>query len=243
MTAPVSKHTPPQAIRIGVGSPVELPTSPESAIEMQERLRTSVDTTDPRPPNFRTVAGLDSAYDDAGQVVAAVVVLDADTLEPVDTATARGEVTFPYVPGLLAFRELPTTLAALEKLGTTPDLLVCDGQGIAHPRRFGLACHLGLITGLPTIGVAKNVLGECEEPAAERGSVSDITLDGEIVGKALRTQRDVKPVYVSVGHRISIDTACAQVLALSPNHRQPETTRRADHLCRTLLRDIAAGQN
>ncbi|MFJ1456979.1 endonuclease V [Nocardia sp. N2S4-5] len=230
----------------GIGSPadpVALPTTPEAAVEMQERLRTSVDTTDPRPPNFRTVAELDSAYDDAGHVVAAVVVLDADTLEPVDTATARGTITFPYVPGLLAFRELPTTLAALEKLGTTPDLLVCDGQGIAHPRRFGLACHLGLITGLPTIGVAKNVLGECDEPPAERGSVSDITLDGEVVGRALRTQTGIKPVYVLVGHRINIDTACAQVLALSPSYRQPETTRRADHLCRTLLRDIAIGRN
>ncbi|WP_227463057.1 MULTISPECIES: deoxyribonuclease V [Nocardia] len=218
----------------------ELPADPEAAAALQERLRDSVLTHDPRPPRFRTVAGLDSAYDESGAVVAAVVVLDLDTMATVDTAVARGTTRFPYVPGLLAFRELPTTLAALERLETTPDLLVCDGQGIAHPRRFGLACHLGVLTGLPSIGVAKTVWGRCDEPDAARGSVSDITVDGEVVGRALRTQPGIKPVYVSVGHRISLDTACAQVLALAPKYRQPETTRRADHLCRTLLRDSVA---
>ncbi|WP_280383599.1 endonuclease V [Nocardia wallacei] len=217
----------------------ELPTDPGTAIALQDRLRELVDPTDPRPPDFRTVAGLDSAYDEGGNVVAAVVVLDAATLEPLDTATARGTTSFPYIPGLLAFRELPTTLAALEKLGTTPDLLVCDGQGIAHPRRFGLACHIGLLTGLPTFGVAKNLLGESDQPGPERGSVTDITLDGEVVGRTVRTQTGIKPVYVSVGHRIDLDTACTAVLSLSPNHRQPETTRRADRLARALLRDAA----
>ncbi|MGF6880826.1 deoxyribonuclease V [Nocardia sp. GAS34] len=214
----------------------ELPTDPEAALALQDRLRGRVDPTNPRPPEFRTVAGLDSAYDDEGNVVAAVVVLDAHTLEPIDTATARGTAVFPYIPGLLAFRELPTTIAALENLGTTPDLLICDGQGLAHPRRFGLACHLGLLTGLPTMGVAKTVWGNHSEPGNERGDASDILLDGEIVGRAVRTQRGVKPVFVSVGHHIDLDTACATTLALSPQFRQPETTRRADHLCRTLLR-------
>ncbi len=213
----------------------ELPTDPEAAIALQDRLRGLVDPTNPGPPEFMTVAGLDSAYDD-GNVVAAVVVLDARTLQPIDTATARGTATFPYTPGLLAFRELPATIAALEKLDTTPDLLVCDGQGLAHPRRFGLACHLGLLTGLPTIGVAKTVWGNYSEPDRERGASSDIVLDGEIVGRAVRTQPGIKPVYVSVGHRIDLDTACAQTLALAPTFRQPETTRQADHLCRTLLR-------
>jgi deoxyribonuclease V len=196
-----------------------------------------VQVTNPQPPVFNTVAGLDSAYDERGNVVAAAVVLDASTLKPIDSATATGTVTFPYIPGLLAFRELPATIAALEKLGTTPDLLVCDGQGIAHPRRFGLACHIGLLTGVPTIGVAKTVWGDYDEPDAERGAVGDITIDGEVVGRALRTQTGVKPVFVSVGHRIDLDTACAQVLALTPKYRQPETTRQADHLCRTLLRN------
>ncbi|WP_216902767.1 endonuclease V [Nocardia alni] len=215
----------------------ELPGDPETAMALQERLRGLVDPANPGTTEFRTVAGLDSAYDDDGNVVAAVVVLDAATLEPIDTATARGNTTFPYTPGLLAFRELPTTLAALEKLGATPDLLVCDGQGLAHPRRFGLACHLGLLTGVPTMGVAKTVWGEYSEPGPRRADSSDIVLDGEVVGRAVRTQDGIKPVYVSVGHRIDLDTACAWALALAPKYRQPETTRQADHLCRTLLRD------
>ncbi len=217
----------------------ELPDDPDAAVALQNRLREQVDRSDPRPPRFETVAGLDSAYDEQGNVVAAVVVLDAATLEPVDTATARGTTEFPYIPGLLAFRELPTVIAALEKLGTTPDLLICDGQGLAHPRRFGLACHLGLLTGVPTMGVAKSVWGNASEPRDQRGSVSDILLDDEVVGRAVRTQPGVKPVFVSVGHRISLDTACETTLALAPRYRQPETTRRADHLCRTLLRENA----
>ncbi len=219
----------------------ELPDDPEAAMALQDRLRGLVDPTNPGTTEFRTVAGLDSAYDDNGNVVAAVVVLDATTLAPIDTATVRGVTTFPYTPGLLAFRELPTTLAALEKLDTTPDLLVCDGQGLAHPRRFGLACHLGLLTGLPTMGVAKTVWGEHTEPGPRRAASSDIVLDGEVVGRAVRTQDGIKPVYVSVGHRIDLDTACAWTLALAPKYRQPETTRQADHLCRTLLRDNAPG--
>ncbi|WP_157121412.1 deoxyribonuclease V [Nocardia miyunensis] len=217
----------------------ELPDDPDAAVALQNRLRDQVDRSDPRPPHFETVAGLDSAYDEQGNVVAAVVVLDAATLAPVDTATAHGTTEFPYIPGLLAFRELPTVIAALEKLGTTPDLLICDGQGLAHPRRFGLACHLGLLTGLPTIGVAKSLWGNASEPGPERGSVSDILLSDEVVGRAVRTQPGVKPVFVSIGHRISLDTACTTTLALAPRYRQPETTRQADHLCRTLLRENA----
>lgn len=207
---------------------------------LQDRLRPQVITDNPIPPNFRTIAGLDSAYDDNGNVAAVVVVLDATTLETIDTATARGTTDFPYVPGLLAFRELPTTLKALDSLTTTPDLLICDSQGLAHPRRFGLACHLGLLADIPTLGVAKNAWGDYPEPARERGSHSEITLDGDPVGRALRTRTDVKPVYVSVGHKIDLDTACAQVLALTPEFRQPETTRRADRLCRRLLREMSA---
>ncbi|MVU76651.1 endonuclease V [Nocardia sp. ET3-3] len=222
-----------------VAKPDSWPASPEEAAALQDLLRERVIAENPRPPRFRTVAGLDSAYDDAGNVVAAVVVLDATTLETVEVATACGTTDFPYVPGLLAFRELPTTLTALENLTITPDLLICDSQGLAHPRRFGFACHIGLLTGVPTIGVAKNAWGDVEDPAPERGSSSVITIDGDPVGRALRTRTGVKPVYVSIGHLIDLDTACAQVLALTPEFRQPETTRRADHLCRTLLRDIA----
>lgn len=216
------------------------PRNPEEAIALQDRLRTRVSTANPRPPHFRTIAGLDSAYSEDGTVVAAIVVLDAETLETVDIATARGTTDFPYVPGLLAFRELPTTLTALENLTITPDLLIADSQGLAHPRRFGFACHIGLLTGLPTIGVAKNAWGDYEMPGPERGSSTEITIDGDPVGRALRTRTDVKPVFVSIGHLIDLETACAQVLSLTPEYRQPETTRRADRLCRQLLNELRA---
>jgi len=213
-----------------------LPANAEEAAAIQDELRPRVITADPRPPAFATVAGLDSAYDDdTGLAASAVVVLDAQTLAPLETAVAHGEVRFPYVPGLLAFRELPTTLAALEQLTTTPDLLVCDAQGLAHPRRFGLACHVGVLCELPTIGVAKNAWGMWSEPGTRRGEATDVLLDGEVVGRALRTRDGVKPVFVSVGHAIGLDTACAQVLALTPRYRQPETTRQADQLCRRAL--------
>ncbi|MGO4614833.1 endonuclease V [Nocardia sp. 2YAB30] len=202
---------------------------------IQDDLRPQVDQRTAPGTRFRMAAGLDSAYDDTS-AVAAAVVLDATTLRPVTSTVAHGVATFPYVPGLLAFRELPTALAALEKLDTAPDLLVCDGQGLAHPHRFGLACHLGLLTGVPTIGVAKTVWGDYVEPGRERGATTDITIDAEVVGRALCTRTGVKPVFVSVGHRIDLDTACAQVLALTPRYRLPETTRHADQLCRAALR-------
>ncbi|MEU1550789.1 endonuclease V [Nocardia sp. NPDC005745] len=223
--------------------PLELgawPTTAESAMATQDELRPLVEPVTPPDARFRTVAGLDSAYDDTGAVAAAAVVLAADTLLPVTSAVAHGVTDFPYLPGLLAFREIPATLAALGKLDSAPDLLVCDGQGLAHPRRFGLACHLGLLTGIPTIGVAKTVWGEYAEPGPERGAATDITIDAVVVGRALRTRSGVKPVFVSVGHRIDLDTACAQVLALTPRYRLPETTRHADRLCRAALRAAAA---
>ncbi|MGK8525460.1 endonuclease V [Nocardia asteroides] len=219
------------------------PTTAESAMAMQDDLRPLVSPVTPPGTRFRTVAGLDSAYDDTGTVAAAAVVLTADTLRPIASAVAHGVAAFPYVPGLLAFREIPATLAALEKLDAAPDLLVCDGQGLAHPRRFGLACHLGLLTGVPTIGVAKTVWGDYADPGQRRGAASDITIDGAVVGRALRTRTGVKPVFVSVGHRIDLDTACAQVLALTPRYRLPETTRHADHLCRSALRAAAGAQS
>ncbi|MBF6469549.1 endonuclease V [Nocardia beijingensis] len=216
--------------------PASWPTTAEAATAMQDELRPLICERTPPGAQFRTVAGLDSAYADTGAVAAAVVVLAAGTLRPVSSAVAHGVAGFPYVPGLLAFREIPATLAALEKLDAAPDLLVCDGQGLAHPRRFGLACHLGLLTGVPTIGVAKTVWGDYAEPGPERGATADITLEGAVVGRALRTRTGVKPVFVSVGHHIDLDTACAQVLALTPRYRLPETTRQADRLCRAALR-------
>jgi len=147
-----------------------------------------------------------------------------------------GETAFPYVPGLFAFREVPGLLEALGRLSTTPDLLVCDGQGLAHPRRFGLACHLGVLTGLPAIGAAKTAfVGTHAEPGPARGASADLIVDNEIVGAVVRTQDGVKPMYVSIGHRVSLPTAVAHVLHLTPSYRLPETTRAADRLCRAAL--------
>jgi deoxyribonuclease V len=146
-----------------------------------------------------------------------------------------GVTDFPYVPGLFAFRELPALLTALERLTVSPDLLICDGQGVAHPRRFGLASHLGVVTGLPSIGVAKTPMGHYDPPGPERGDWTALRDGNDVVGRALRTQREVKPLFVSIGHRTDLDTACAQVLRLAPKYRQPETTRRADRLCRDAL--------
>lgn len=169
-------------------------------------------------------------------LAAAIIVLDARTLTEVDRSTVVGRTSFPYVPGLFAFREIPSLLEALERLTVTPDLLVCDGQGLAHPRRFGLACHLGVLTSLPTIGVAKTAfVGTYSTPGPDRGSISDLVLDGEVVGAVVRTRAQVKPVFVSAGHLISLDTAVAHTLHLTPQYRLPETTRVADHACRQAL--------
>jgi deoxyribonuclease V len=225
---------------VRIALPHDWPRTPEEAIALQDELRPSVSTENPAPPQFSTAAGIDSAYAADGTVATAAVIIDIATMETVESAVAHGISEFPYVPGLLAFRELPATVAALEKLTATPDLLVCDAQGVAHPRRFGLACHVGLLTAIPTIGVAKSVWGEYRAPGSRRGNASDVTIDGEVVGRALRTRDDVKPLFVSVGHRIDLDTACDLVLALTRGFRQPETTRRADHLCRAALRAATA---
>ncbi|MFI7637220.1 endonuclease V [Nonomuraea sp. NPDC049400] len=206
------------------------PTTVAEAESIQDRLRGHVELTGPTA--FSLVAGLDVHYL-GDSLTAAVVVLDAGTLATVEEVVVEGEVAFPYVPGLFAFRELPTLVEALERLTATPDLLVCDGYGLAHPRGFGLACHLGVLTGLPALGVGKTpFVGTHDMPGPERGEWSPIVHEGSVVGRALRTQRGVKPVYVSQGHRISLDTATDQTLRLAPRYRLPEAIRRADHLAR-----------
>ncbi|TJZ56886.1 endonuclease V [Streptomyces piniterrae] len=229
------------------------PADEAQARAVQDRLRPYVRLDEPGPDlGFEgTVVGVDVAYDDERDVVAAAAVaLDARTLAVVDEVTAVGRVSFPYVPGLLAFREIPTVLDALGRLARTPDLVVCDGYGLAHPRRFGLASHLGVLTGLPTIGVAKNPFTfRYAPPGPERGATSPLLDDteptapgaptgAEEVGRALRTQKGVKPVFVSVGHRIDLDGACAHTLRLAPKYRLPETTRAADSLCRRALASV-----
>jgi deoxyribonuclease V len=212
-----------------------LPRTLAEAEAQQERLRPLVDATGPGPAEVRTVAGIDVAYREGTQdVVAAAVVLDAGTVVPVETVTRRGRAGHAYASGFLALRELPAVTAALEALTHTPDLLVCDGVGLAHPRRFGLACHVGLLTDLPTIGVAKKPMTPFAIPGTARGSWTELIDGGDVVGRALRTQDGVKPVFVSVGHKIDLDTACAHVLRLC-RHRLPETTRRADRAAREAL--------
>ncbi|OXM65213.1 endonuclease V [Amycolatopsis vastitatis] len=213
------------------------PSTIEEALATQERLRGRVDLTDDLPELPPTVTGLDVAYDDAGGIAAAVVTLETAGLTVVEERTHRAKAVFPYEPGLFAFRELPPLLAALDRLERTPDILVCDGHGLAHPRRFGLACHLGVLTGLPAFGVGKTpFIGSHEPPPASRGCSAPLVDAGELVGAVLRTQDGVKPVYVSAGHRIGLAHACRLTLALTPRYRLPETTRHADRLSRAALR-------
>lgn len=221
------------------------PADEAAARAVQEDLRGRLVTADEGPrPGTGNVTGLDVAYDDARDLVAAAaVVLDGRTLEVVEETTAVGRVSFPYVPGLLAFREIPTVLAALGRLTTDPGLLVCDGYGLAHPRRFGLASHLGVVTGRSSIGVAKNPFTfTYEQPGTARGAATDLIAEGETVGRALRTRAGVKPVFVSVGHRVSLESACAHTLHLTPRFRLPETTRHADSLCRRALAEARAAE-
>jgi deoxyribonuclease V len=214
----------------------EWPATEAAALAEQERLRGGVASTGPLP-RVRLAAGLDVAYaKGSDQLAAAVAVLDVSTLEVAEQQAMTGVARFPYIPGLLAFREAPALADALGRLSVVPDVLICDGYGVAHPRRFGLASHLGVLTGLPSIGVAKTpFIGHHSEPAADRGSQADLIDGGEVVGRALRTQRNVKPVFVSVGHAVGLDEACQLVLRLSPRYRLPETTRAADHLAQATL--------
>ncbi|HET6635722.1 MAG TPA: deoxyribonuclease V [Streptomyces sp.] len=216
------------------------PRSEDEALAVQDALCGRVVVHDEAPAPGAPgslVAGVDVAYDDERDLVAAAaVVLDAATLTVVDRATARGHVTFPYVPGLLAFRELPAVLEALRGLRRAPDLVVCDGYGLAHPRRFGLAAHLGVLTGLPSLGVAKSPFVFAHgEVGQERGETAPLLDGDEEVGRALRTRRGVKPVFVSVGHRLTLGAACSHTLRLARRYRLPETTRHADALCRRAL--------
>ncbi|MFE8011972.1 endonuclease V [Streptomyces antibioticus] len=226
--------------------PEDWPATEAEARAVQDELRARVVLGEVGPEvGVGRVTGVDVAYDDERDVVAAAaVVLDAASLDVVAEATAVGRISFPYVPGLLAFREIPTVLAALEALPGDPGLVVCDGYGLAHPRRFGLASHLGVLTGLPTIGVAKNPFAFThDEPGGPRGSSAPLlAAGGEEVGRALRTGAGVKPVFVSVGHRVSLERACAHTLALTPRFRLPETTRRADSLCRRALQEATTGR-
>lgn len=218
-------------------APFPIPATESDALATQDRLRPLARPEGALPSPLHYIAGLDVAYAvDESRVAGAVTVLDATTLDLVETATACRPVDFPYIPGLLAFREIPALLDALAKLKHVPDILVCDGYGLAHPRRFGLACHLGVLTDVPTFGVAKtSFIGAFEEPEPTRGSTADLLDRGEVIGRVLRTQTDTKPVFVSTGHRISLDAATDLTLRLTSKYRLPETTRQADQASRRAL--------
>ena len=209
--------------------------SPAEAVAIQRDLaarvvESPVEATLGRAP--QTVAGLDvSIRGDLAQ--AAIVVVDLATMETVDEAVVRADVPFPYISGLLSFREVPVLLPALAALRVRPDVLMLDAQGRAHPRRLGLASHLGAMLDVPTLGVAKTLyVGTFEDLGEERGSTAPLVHRGEVVGAAVRTRARVSPVYVSVGHRMTLGEAVALALATGGGTRIPEPTRRAHHLSR-----------
>jgi deoxyribonuclease V len=237
--------------------------TPTEAVALQKELRSQV-RVEPLKREVRLVAGCDISFNKFSEIVyAGIVVLRLPELEVVDKASAITRVTFPYIPGLLSFRETPALLEAWEQLQTAPDVVVLDGQGLAHPRRFGIACHFGLLTGLPTVGCGKTVLvGQFDKPDERAGSYSLMTHRGETVGAALRTKDRVAPVYISVGNRIDLPGAIKLALqcvkgyqasddgdalfdagpASKSKYRIPEPTRQAHNFVNALRRgEITSG--
>jgi deoxyribonuclease V len=213
------------------------------AVEVQRRLRNLV-RLQPLTRPVRAIAGADISYNKFSEFVyAGIVVLSLPDLRIVETAGVRSVSKFPYVPGLLSFREAPSLLEAWEKLKTKPDVLMLDGQGIAHPRRFGIACHVGVLLDLPTIGCAKSILvGKYGELGLVAGNRSPLVDRGEQVGVALRTKNKVAPVYVSPGHLIDLDSAIDLVLRSTTKYRLPEPTRQAHLLVNRLRVEDAVGE-
>ena len=201
--------------------------SPKRAIALQRELAGRV-RAEALPRPARLLAGVDCAFEDE-RCLAVALLWDADSGEILEEHGAERALHFPYIPGLLSFREAPTMLAALRKLRSAPDVILCDGHGFAHPRRFGIACHIGLLTGIPTLGVAKSrLVGEHTEPGPKRGSRTALRHSGERIGTVLRTRDDVRPVYVSIGHRIDLAGATRVALRAATGFRLPEPTRLAD---------------
>ena len=209
--------------------------TPREAIRLQESMRDRVELRD-RLGDVRYVAGADMAFDpETGIAFAGVIVYSFPGLEEVERQMARRKLRFPYVPGLLSFRESPVLLAAFARLRIEPDLILIDGHGRAHPRRFGIACHIGILFDKPTIGCAKSLLvGEHAEPGEQAGSTTPLMLDGERVGVVLRTRDGVRPIYVTTGHRVSLDSAVRLVKQCVDGFRIPRPTRDADHYVRKL---------
>ena len=211
--------------------------TPREAARIQLRLRERVELQDRLPP-ISTVAGTDVALDlGRGRAIAGVIVYRFPEMEEIERVWSERRLTFPYVPGLLSFREIPVLLKALARVRHAPDVIFCDGQGYAHPRRFGIACHLGVLLDCPTIGCAKSILvGTGEEPGRKAGAWTPLVDRGEVVGAVLRTREGVKPVYISQGHRISLGRAVELARAVSDGFRIPKPTREADHFVEAVKR-------
>lgn len=219
-----------------------LDVSPSEASRLQKELAPRIITGPPLDlEGVRRVAGADVSTE-GGRAYATVVVLDFPGLSVVEVRGFETKLDFPYVPGLLAFREIPAVVGALEKVATPVDAIIFDAQGLAHPRRMGLASHLGLFLDVPSVGCAKTrLVGTHEEPGNEKGSSTDLVHRGEVIGRVLRTRTGVSPVYVSVGNNIDLPSAEELVLALSPKYRLPETTRQAHNAANRMRRGDAPG--
>lgn len=218
-------------------SPARWDLTPKEAVREQERLRDRVILED-RFGRVRFVAGADLAFDPASETASAgVIVYRFPELTEVERRMARRKLGFPYIPGLLSFRETPVLIAAFARLRTTPDLILIDAHGRAHPRLFGMACHIGVLFDIPTIGCAKSLLvGEHDEPGRKAGSVAPLVFRGERVGTVLRTRGGVKPIYVTPGHRVSVETSVGLVWQCLDGLRIPKPTRQADRYVRELRR-------
>ncbi len=212
--------------------------SPTEAVALQQQLRSQI-RIEPLTKTFQTIAGCDISFNKFEETVyAGIVVLNLETMETVEEAGVVSTAPFPYIPGLLSFREIPSLLEAWAKLKTEPDVVMFDGHGIAHPRRIGIASHGGLFLNRPTFGCGKSVLvGKYDEPAPERGAWSPMTHYKDVIGAALRTKNKVNPVYVSPGHLIDLETAISLTLRCDGGYRIPEPTRRAHNLVNALRRE------
>lgn len=217
--------------------------TPQEAKERQESLRSEI-LLEPLPQSIRTVAGADISFNRGSETVyAGIVVLSYPDLQPIAQSLVAASVDFPYIPGLLAYREIPPLEQAWEQLQKKPDVLIMDGHGIAHPRRMGIATHFGILHDQPTIGCAKNVLtGVFNEPDREKGSISDLMENGERIGLVLRSRSGVKPIFISPGHKVSFEDCRKIVMDCLTKYKLPETTREVHQIVNRLRKgELPAG--
>jgi len=219
--------------------------TPRDAIQLQHRLRSRIRASRKAVGDVRFIAGADISWDPLTKMgFAGVIVFRWPGLEEVERASAQGPAGFPYVPGLLSFREGPLLLQAFEKLRTTPDLIFFDGHGYAHPRRMGIATHMGLLLRKPSIGCAKSrLVGEFREPAEGQGARSRLTHEGEAIGAVLRSKNDTSPLFISIGNRITLAEAIKWTLACCDGQRVPKPTREADRFVDQLRRSAVASSH